>query len=87
MNSAFTLGLMAGCMTDFIRMTKSIAMVYTLGLIRRNMLAGGTMVNSMVSEFSFQKMGRKSWVSGKTVKNCAGSPRRRLNLLRVVRWT
>jgi len=42
MNLGFTHGKMVGCMMDFTRMIRSIAMEYILGLIKKGMLAGGT---------------------------------------------
>lgn len=48
MNSDFIHGKMVECMKAFIRKTKSMVMESILGLIRKSMLDGGTMVNNMV---------------------------------------
>lgn len=48
MNSVFILGKMEECMKDSIRMIKSMDMVFTHGQIKRSMLDGGSVGNSMV---------------------------------------
>jgi hypothetical protein len=55
-----------------IRKTKSMAMVYTLGLIRKNMQVGGVLVNSMASVFLFQKKVEKNLDYGKMERNYVG---------------
>lgn len=47
MNMDFTLGKMVACMKVFIMKIKNMALVFIHGRIRRNMQAGGTMVNNM----------------------------------------
>lgn len=55
MNSECTLGRMAACMKDSIKMTKSMALEYTPGPTLNVMQAGGAMANSMDLEYSYRK--------------------------------
>jgi hypothetical protein len=86
MISAFIHGKMAACMRDFTLKIRSKAMVFILGAIRRNTLAGGSEANNTALVFSsLGKEQKESSASGRMERKSAGSQRKMFMLLKVAK--
>jgi len=72
MSSECILGKTGECTRDFIKMTRNMDLVSTLGLIRNDTLDGGLMENSMALEYFFPVKESVVSVFGKTVKSLDG---------------
>jgi hypothetical protein len=72
-NSEYTPGKTEGSTRGSTERTKSMALVFTLGVTRNATLAGGATASSMASEFLSPKKGKGRLVYGMTEGNLDGS--------------